>query len=148
MNRHQLWHAIRAACSIAGIDSVIIVGSQSILGSFTDNELPRAATFSREVDILPNVDDPDRVMELSDLIEGVAGEMSPFEELHGFALDGVDSTTSILPDGWRDRLVPVSNESTKDVATSAEKVVDAKHRRVKLLREEHCRSRVLHFSNT
>jgi len=117
MNRQQLWHAIRAACSIAGIDSVIIVGSQSILGSFTTNELPRTATLSREVDILPDVEDPDKVAQLSDLIEGVAGEMSPFEELHGFSLDGVDLTTSILPDGWRDRLVLVSNESTMDVTT-------------------------------
>ena len=28
--------------------------------------------------------------EVIDLIEGVAGEFSPFEQLHGFSIDGVD----------------------------------------------------------
>lgn len=49
---------------------------------------------------------------LADVIEGVAGEFSPFEELHGFSIDGVDLTTSVLPDGWRERLVRVSNANT------------------------------------
>ncbi len=40
--------------------------------------------------------------------------MSPFQELHGSALDGVDLTTSILPAGWRERLVVVSNEFTRN----------------------------------
>lgn len=66
---------------------------------------------------MPDVDDFDRMVKLSDLIEGVAGELSPFEQLHGFALDGVDLTTSALPLGWRDRLVEVRNESTKDPVT-------------------------------
>jgi hypothetical protein len=46
---------------------------------------------------------------LADLIEGVAGEFSPFEELHGFGIDGVDLSTSALPTGWRGRLVKVQN---------------------------------------
>jgi hypothetical protein len=29
-----------------------------------------------------------------------AGELSPFEELHGFSIDGVDLETSALPAGW------------------------------------------------
>jgi hypothetical protein len=49
---------------------------------------------------------------LADLIEGVAGEFSPFEELHGFSIDGVDLETAVLPDGWRDRLVKVQNANT------------------------------------
>ncbi len=117
MNREQLHHAIRAACAIAGVDRVIVAGSQSILGSFDINELPPVTHLSAEVDVMPDVDDLDLMMRLSDLIEGVAGELSPFEELHGFALDGVDLTTSVLPLGWRDRLVVVSNESTKDPVT-------------------------------
>lgn len=63
---------------------------------------------------MPDVDDFDLMVQLSDLIEGVAGELSSFEALHGFALDGVDLTTSVLPLGWRDRLVVVSNEFTRD----------------------------------
>jgi hypothetical protein len=46
------------------------------------------------------------------MIEGVAGEWSPFEEQHGFRIDGVDLETAILPNGWRDRLVKVQNPNT------------------------------------
>jgi hypothetical protein len=49
---------------------------------------------------------------LADLVEGVAGEFSPFEQTHGFNIDGVDLATSALPDGWRDRLVKVQNANT------------------------------------
>ena len=49
---------------------------------------------------------------LADRIEVVAGEFSPFEELHGFSIDGVDLETSALPEGWRDRLVKVQNANT------------------------------------
>ena len=49
---------------------------------------------------------------MAELIEGVAGELSPFEELHGFSVDGVDLETAVLPDGWRDRLVKVQNANT------------------------------------
>jgi hypothetical protein len=36
MRRDQLEHAIRAACQIAGLTEVIIVGSQAILGTYTE----------------------------------------------------------------------------------------------------------------
>ncbi len=75
-------------------------------------QLPAAATMSVEVDILPIADTNDETARLADLIEGVAGEFSPFEELHGFSIDGVDLETSVLPDGWRDRLVKVQNANT------------------------------------
>lgn len=57
MKRSQLEHAIRAACQIMKHDEVIIVGSQAILGTFTENELPQAATMSTEIDVLPIADD-------------------------------------------------------------------------------------------
>jgi hypothetical protein len=68
--------------------------------------------MSAEVDILPIGDDNDETARLADLIEGVAGELSPFEELHGFSIDGVDLETSALPAGWRDRLVKVQSPNT------------------------------------
>lgn len=117
MRRAQLEHAIRAACSIAEIDSVVIVGSQSILGSFSDAELPDIATRSAEVDILPDLPEVLRIRELADRIEVIAGEMSLFEVQHGFALDGVDDTTCALASGWRERLVAVRTEGTRDVQT-------------------------------
>jgi len=99
MRRDQLEHAIRAACQIIGHTEVIVVGSQAILGSFDETDLPEAATMSVEVDILPNADGNDETARLADLIEGVAGEFSPFEELHGFSIDGVDLDTAVHPGG-------------------------------------------------
>jgi hypothetical protein len=112
MRRDQLEQAIRTACQIIGAREVIVVGSQSILGTFTEEQLPAAATMSIEVDILPIADDNPETARLADLIEGVAGELSAFEQLHGFSLDGVDLETCVLPTGWRERLVKVQNANT------------------------------------
>lgn len=112
MRREQLEHAIRTACQIIGHPEVIVVGSQAILGTFREDQLPAEATMSIEVDILPIAADNKETARLADLIEGVAGEFSPFEELHGFSIDGVDLETSVLPEGWRDRLVKVQNANT------------------------------------
>jgi hypothetical protein len=98
MRRDQLEHAIRTACQIIGQPAVIVVGSQSILGTYREEDLPAEATMSVEVDILPIADDNAETARLADLIEGVAGEFSPFEQLHGFSIDGVDLETSVLPD--------------------------------------------------
>lgn len=112
MRRDQLEHAIRTACQIIGTTELIVVGSQSILGSFDETELPLEATMSVEVDILPIAEGNTETARLADLIEGVAGEFSPFDELHGFHIDGVDLETAVLPEGWRDRLVKVQNKNT------------------------------------
>jgi len=112
MRRDQLEHAIRTACQIIDQPAVVVVGSQAILGTFAESQLPAEATMSVEIDILPLTDDGDEATHLADLIEGVAGEWSPFEEQHGFSIDGVDHTTAVLPDGWRDRLVKVQNANT------------------------------------
>lgn len=112
MRRDQLEHAIRAACQIIGAEAVIVVGSQSILGTYREDELPAAATMSAEIDILPIADDDAEVARLGDLVEGVAGEFSLFEQTHGFSVDGVDLATSALPTGWRERLVKVQNVNT------------------------------------
>lgn len=112
MRRDQLEYAIRAACQIIGHPAGIIVGSQSILGNYRESELPLEATMSIEIDVLPIADDNAATAALADEIEGVAGEWSPFEELHGFSIDGVDLDTAILPAGWHDRLVRAQNLNT------------------------------------
>jgi hypothetical protein len=116
MRRDQLEHAIRAACQIIERSEVIVVGSQAILGTFREDELPGQATMSSEIDILPIADSNEETVQLADRIEGVAGELSPFEQLHGFSIDGVDLQTSALPEGWRDRLVKVQNANTAEPA--------------------------------
>lgn len=112
MRRDQLEHAIRASCQIIGSPEVIVVGSQAILGTYPEDQLPAEATMSLEVDVLPIADDNDETARLADIIEGVAGEFSPFEELHGFSIDGVDLETSAVPEGWRERLVKVQGANT------------------------------------
>jgi predicted NBD/HSP70 family sugar kinase len=57
MRRDQLEHAIRTACQIIDRSEVIVVGSQAILGTFPEEQLPADATMSIEVDILPIADD-------------------------------------------------------------------------------------------
>ena len=112
MRRDQLEHAIRTACQITETQEVIVVGSQAILGSYDEDRLPRAATMSVEIDVLPIADTDEEIERLADLIAGAAGEFSPFEQTHGFSIDGVDMTTSALPAGWRERLVRVQNANT------------------------------------
>lgn len=112
MRRDQLEHAIRTACQIIDHQEVIIVGSQAILGTYDENRLPAEATMSVEIDILPMAKGNRETARLADLIEGVAGEFSSFEQLHGFSIDGVDLDTAILPAGWRERLVKVQNANT------------------------------------
>jgi hypothetical protein len=112
MRRDQLEHAIRTACQIVEATEVIVVGSQAILGTYLEEDLPAAATMSAEIDILPIADDNEETIRLGDLIEATAGELSPFEGVHGFSIDGVDLKTSAMPDGWRHRLVKVQNANT------------------------------------
>ena len=75
MRRDQLEHAIRAACQIIERPEVIVVGSEAILGSFREDELPADATMSVEVDILPIADSNDETARLADLIEGRRGRV-------------------------------------------------------------------------
>jgi hypothetical protein len=54
MRRDQLEHAIRTARQIIGKPEVIVVGSQSILGTFREDQLPADATMSVESTSFPS----------------------------------------------------------------------------------------------
>lgn len=110
MLREELEHAIRASASVLGQDTVIVVGSQSILGSWDEDDLPEAVTLSTEVDICPIVDDEDE--SLATLLDGAIGEFSDFHQQFDFYVQGVGQTTSVLPWGWRARVVTVTNSNT------------------------------------
>lgn len=103
MNREQLAHVIRAAASIAVDGDMVIIGSQSVLGSFDVEELPGEATLSVEADVA-FWDDPDE--EKADRVDGSIGEESPFHSTFGYYGQGVTLDTARLPTGWKDRLVP------------------------------------------
>lgn len=53
MNREELEQVIKAACANLDEGQVIVFGSQSILGTYDETELPEYATLSREVDVFP-----------------------------------------------------------------------------------------------
>jgi hypothetical protein len=69
MRRAQLEHAVRAACQIIDRREVIVVGSQAILGTYDEDQLPAGATRSVEIDILPIAADAEETGRLADLIE-------------------------------------------------------------------------------
>lgn len=108
MRRDQLEHIIRAVGAIVGENELIVIGSQSILGKHPAG-LPPEATLSVEADILP-VSDPEGTK--ADLIEGTIGEGSLFHETFGIYAQGVGETTARLPEGWRERLIPIRNDNT------------------------------------
>lgn len=105
MTRDELEHVIRAACSIAEDDELVIIGSQAVLGQFP--EAPAELLTSTEVDVFPR-NKPER----AELIEGSIGELSMFHETFGYYADGVDESTATLPDGWKERLVPIRGPGT------------------------------------
>jgi hypothetical protein len=118
MRRDQLEHVVRAAASIAGVSDVVVIGSQAILASFPDWELPDEATRSVEADIgvdasLARVDLAAGESELADRIDGALGEGSLFHQTHGYYAQGVETITAVLADGWRDRLVPLVCEAAE-----------------------------------
>jgi hypothetical protein len=102
MRRDQLEHVLRAACTVAAEEAALVIGSQAILGSFPERDLPDAAVRSVEVDIT-FLDDPNDTK--SDLVDGALGELSRFHETFGYYAQGVSVTTAVLPEGWRERLV-------------------------------------------
>jgi len=106
MTRTQLEHLIRAAADISDDDEIIVIGSQAILGEFPN--APEPLRVSVEADVFPR-NHPER----ADLIDGSIGELSPFHATYGYYAHGVDETTAVLPDGWRDRLVAVRNRNTR-----------------------------------
>ena len=75
MRRDQLEHAIRAATEIIRQDAVIVIGSQAILGSYDEDDLPEEATLSDEVDICPLEDDD--AESLATELDSVIGYSSP-----------------------------------------------------------------------
>lgn len=105
MKRSELEHIIRAAAAVTNQYEIMVVGSQSILGSVPD--APNVLLQSMEADVYP-LHRP----ELADLIDGAIGEGSPFDDFFGYYAQGVGPETAILPAGWQNRLVKIQNENT------------------------------------
>lgn len=106
MRRDQLEHLIRAAGAMSGSKRVVVIGSQAILGQYPTGA-PARATLSMEADLLPF-----DALEMSEMLTGSLGELSPFHNTFGYYGDGVSLTTATLPAGWQGRLVAIDNPNT------------------------------------
>jgi hypothetical protein len=106
VNREQLAHVLRAAVAIVPGADIVIVGSQAVLATRDEPDLPIEATRSIAVD-LAFVDDPDDAK--ADVIDGAIGELSRFHETFGYYGQGVSLTTPVQPEGWIDRLVALES---------------------------------------
>ncbi len=109
MNREQLAHVLRASTQIAGDPDILVIGSQAILGTFDEDDLPAPATASREADIA-FLNDPGG--QKADLVDAAIGELSPFDEQFGYYAQGVEVSTAVLPTGWADRLTTWQSQSS------------------------------------
>jgi hypothetical protein len=106
VTREQLEHVIRAAAGNADAADIVIIGSQSILGSCPN--APAELTRSMEADVFPKEKPINAI-----LIDGAIGERSLFHETFGYYAHGVAEDTAVLPEGWKNRLVPIHNENTR-----------------------------------
>ena len=104
MKKSQVDHVLRAARRITGETRFIIIGSQSLHASRPD--VADTILMSIEVDLIAQ-NQRDRTEWLN-----VIGVGSPFHESFGYYADPVDETTAVLPNGWKDRLVPLSPGDT------------------------------------
>ena len=117
MTREELEHIIRASGDVTNQYEFMIVGSQSILGSFPNPET--VFTMSAEADIYPL-----HAPELAEKIEGALGEGSQFHETYGYYAQGVGPETAVLPAGWIERVHRVQNAATNDRVGYCLDVVD------------------------
>jgi hypothetical protein len=101
LNRSNLAHLIRAASRILKNERMLVIGSQSILASFDDEDLPEMLTMSMEADVA-FFEDPEN--EKADIAEAILGELSMFHHTFGYYLQGVSMETAVLPKGWEMRL--------------------------------------------
>jgi len=108
MRRAELEHVIRAAADISDDTEIVIIGSQAVLGQFPD--APAELRVSMEADVFPK-NHPERW----NVIDGSIGELSPFHATFGYYAQGVEETTAVLPEGWKERLVPICNANTRGV---------------------------------
>ena len=105
MRRSELEHILRAASTIVGDPDVLLIGSQSILGSYSEEDLPEEAHASIEADVTFFEDDDN---DKSDMVDMHIGEDSQFHTTFGYYAQGVNIEVATLPAGWEDRTVTYS----------------------------------------
>ncbi|GAA2917517.1 hypothetical protein JOD62_002867 [Microbacterium keratanolyticum] len=112
MRRDELRLLLLEARRLTDADEVLVIGSQSVLATWDDDELPEEVTRSREADMLVRVRNGIRLTDSeADYVSGFlesSGVLSEFDLEHGIHIDSVSPNTATLPEGWEGRLVPIS----------------------------------------
>jgi hypothetical protein len=108
----ELQIALKEAGRLVRGGRFLVIGSQSLLGTFSHIELPSEATASLEFDVAV-FEDVDS--QAADRIDGALGEWSDFHDANGFYVQGVDVDTAVLPRGWQERLVRVPVHDAPEV---------------------------------
>lgn len=104
MTREQLAHVLRTVARISGEHDILVIGSQSILGSYPEGALPARATGSMEVDTA-FFTDPDGAK--ADVVDVNLGEFSEFH--NEFAIPRASASA------------PVSSQLAGAIASSSSK---------------------------
>lgn len=105
MKKQDIEHLIRAITAATNQSEIIIIGSQSILGSI---ECPPERLAASNKLIIYSSNNAG----FTDFIDRTFGEGSPFHEKFRYYAQGVGPETSTLPNGWQDRLVKLQNKNT------------------------------------
>ena len=101
MNREQLAHVLRSAARVADDNEIVVLGSQAILGTYSDDVLPKEATLSVEADLAFRQDVDE---EKSDRFDGAIGEQSRFHETFGYYAQASRSRPRSFPRAGRTEL--------------------------------------------
>jgi len=107
MNRAQLELVVSEIARRFDLDYFYVVGSAAVLAWIPD-ATAGILTATRDVDVIPDPAEPERLSRLMDQIDFVLGEASDFDIEHGVYAQAVDdSTVTYAPAGWKDRAVPL-----------------------------------------
>lgn len=107
----ELDHLIRSAGAVTGSTDILVLGSQAVLDQL--RQPAKTVNRSTEADLsaLPGVADAGRI---ADLIDGVLGEGSFFNDTFGDYGQGVEPTTARLPAGWQRRMARYETDNIRD----------------------------------
>ena len=120
MKRSQLEHIIRAAAGNADTNDIVVIGSQAILATYPDWQLPAAATMQADIAVDAELARAQVVVDetaLADAIDGALGEGSQFHHTYGYFAQGVEAITATLVPRWRDRLVALRCDTPQGPVT-------------------------------
>jgi hypothetical protein len=107
MNRAQLELVVSEVARRFDLDYFYVVGSAAVLAWIPD-ATAGILTATRDVDVIPQPVEPERLPRVMDQIDFVLGEASDFDIQHGVYAQAVDdSTVAYAPVGWKNRAIPL-----------------------------------------